>query len=1496
MTDSKYPGQLDTDVEIPTVDDNITEIGGEAINSLKSAVLNIEETLGINPQGSASDVATRLNTSLNQDGTIKAAALAAVGLATLPIINSMVATNAGIEELKLDLDYGTVWLKTRYDEIYALIISTMSALAVDIGHMIAHTAHPSTYGRHQTSDVDGYVGASYDGYNLQGMVEDLNTRIINHITDFVGAHAASAISFDDTNLPIDASNVQDAISETALYIQGATIIHQDRLHSNGILKSQEAGLNGLNHSYEIVASSALSAVASGDVSVIFSVLPGDFGQITGDDRVDIVVGGINYTRYVDSTDTGTGRIYFHTPLPVSGAATATVYKKTEEFLSPASLNFGIRRNSVASTGGSIIQLVHPAAPFVLGSGIDLRNLSPTVKNIKITWATGVTPDIDAYGLLVALAPNNGAWTIEDLSLVLNEEFADNHYPFISFVYNGELGIAFDEPEETITITAPSANSAWSVLGFSTGDVGYSLTRRFYIDGYEFTSIRKIIDATGTITGGSPSTIQSITTDIIASGLQEPGILRLKNSTGDNGTYVFDQINSSTSLGVESNLTADPSVRIVSYADTFAIDSLSDKSLFELYLDGYNHLGAELFGALRLKYEKTAAAPQDATLFFDVVDVSRNFINSQLRLAYNIVGGEYQVQLGTRGAGVLIGTGGPVVTLLEPDTDIIGYRFVVYDADGINYVEFEVIQDYSTLPTSNSMDIDIYTRASEERYLQIGKILHNKSVYKYQADRRLFGNVGRYDVRDDFIRDYITYPQSLLRGSGIIYGFEMSGAFTSTLSVSGGQAFVNGNIISIASTTFEMPTDLDSSSITLNLYIDENGVLRLERDNYFYSGATVTPSSLEILESKDKLLLATILYAADLYVIALINDCRRFVGRLDDKLDLIVETQNTGSGSFVSIPAAVNYLNLLGDRKSSSRTIRIRGEVEMDVGVVLPENTTLMGDGYGWNSSSILTSNNRITIPGNYSIFMNSGCAIRNLGFYAKSTTTNGIINFNAVTNDVKIENCFFQYGSLNANNNVILGSAAVTNLIVKDCVFQNIDYGLSLSTASSCRVEGNFFTGMRSNCIQIVTVYGCKFINNQMAAVVVNMTPGTAFIQLGYTSGTVELVDIIGNTMLYLGVQAPVVDVAMIDINGASVVTQTVNIRDNYLQNLSSYGFASAILCAPSIGTVGNISICNNSFFYFDSSDSNVIEVDSCPYTTISNNEFSQCKNSILVGTAAYGVSIENNKINAGIGFGISVTSVVGLVMTGNRIETDGSNFGCILSAAVVTSVVENNYFFFNTNSSKALLFQQGSSGNINDNQFVVTGNLTIYPPLVLDGSNNLVSNNYFTVTGTIPDDTMISDNGTGNVDSLNKGQTYYVPIALSKNAMGSDWSASLLDGYGISLTASTVTLFNSSVFVEFDVEDIPLGATLTGIDVRIYSNSGNNLYVAWRQKEWDDSSLSTVSARQYGPSAPAATETISLTPISTTYMTSTTRHIVYVEIMTAVTSVVYGCRVTYVL
>lgn len=62
MPSTKYPAQIDNSTNLPQVVDNFTPVQGAIFNALRSAVLAIESTLGVQPNGLYANVGTRLTT------------------------------------------------------------------------------------------------------------------------------------------------------------------------------------------------------------------------------------------------------------------------------------------------------------------------------------------------------------------------------------------------------------------------------------------------------------------------------------------------------------------------------------------------------------------------------------------------------------------------------------------------------------------------------------------------------------------------------------------------------------------------------------------------------------------------------------------------------------------------------------------------------------------------------------------------------------------------------------------------------------------------------------------------------------------------------------------------------------------------------------------------------------------------------------------------------------------------------------------------------------------------------------------------------------------------------------------------------------------------------------------------------------------------------------------------------------------------------------------
>jgi hypothetical protein len=259
---SVYPFELDDDITLPRVDDNITETGQEAINALRDAVFNVQETLGIEPQGSVTTVANRLDASLNPDGTIKSSALTSIGLVTLPITNNQVGTNAGIEESKLSLVHSTTDLYT--------LISANSALLNSLNTFVNNTVYAdlnlhisgATYlsdgvssARHVLSHIDlnsvpsdirdpffTWTGLKDKNNNLRSAVTAadgllaVNNALVDH-ENLTSAHQANAIDVNTDNfieIPLTATTVQSALD----YLDRAEVLnmgqHRATQHANAI--------------------------------------------------------------------------------------------------------------------------------------------------------------------------------------------------------------------------------------------------------------------------------------------------------------------------------------------------------------------------------------------------------------------------------------------------------------------------------------------------------------------------------------------------------------------------------------------------------------------------------------------------------------------------------------------------------------------------------------------------------------------------------------------------------------------------------------------------------------------------------------------------------------------------------------------------------------------------------------------------------------------------------------------------------------------------------------------------------------------------------------------------------------------------------------------------------------------------------------------------------------------------------------------------------------
>jgi len=231
MGQSSYPGALDSDVELQRVEDNITEIGGDAINSLRDAIFSIERAIGINPQGNTDDLVARIDQSLDSDGRIKTSALSERGLITLPISNAYVGDNAAIEETKLDLDYDTAALNASISSNALSLDSIRTSL-----EGVAANATGHFYGvsyRHDGYQID-LTATIRNSSDVESALNNLNNSLGAHEDLSYAAHNAYAISANDEFQNFSADNVQDALLALDNSRSGIVEKHQDLVHTNGV--------------------------------------------------------------------------------------------------------------------------------------------------------------------------------------------------------------------------------------------------------------------------------------------------------------------------------------------------------------------------------------------------------------------------------------------------------------------------------------------------------------------------------------------------------------------------------------------------------------------------------------------------------------------------------------------------------------------------------------------------------------------------------------------------------------------------------------------------------------------------------------------------------------------------------------------------------------------------------------------------------------------------------------------------------------------------------------------------------------------------------------------------------------------------------------------------------------------------------------------------------------------------------------------------------------
>lgn len=366
---SNFPGSPDDDVSLPRVDDNLSDIGGEAINALRDAVFSIETELGIGASGSVGSVADRLGISIQNDGYIKPSALTGIGLVSLPITDVQISPTAAIQESKINLAHTTTSLYTLYlnlknaiDIVNGFISLTGVKLDPHItgsayNHLLQHIKidPTSTYknrfllNRDTTNANTLELDISNDLSNherLDGTVPgtlDTYTTLGGEIVPSEFAHTGSGVYINPSAFStIPQSN--DSLQKFAEYVDSSSLLliggRIQNLYANGIPRSSRSESLTLDGYAELVVSptpatayllgvppgpqsnSPVDDINGGDDVILFNPTSGvlanntfdaQFSQVKPGDIITINYGnGIAAKFTIDSIKTvinGSTRVY-----------------------------------------------------------------------------------------------------------------------------------------------------------------------------------------------------------------------------------------------------------------------------------------------------------------------------------------------------------------------------------------------------------------------------------------------------------------------------------------------------------------------------------------------------------------------------------------------------------------------------------------------------------------------------------------------------------------------------------------------------------------------------------------------------------------------------------------------------------------------------------------------------------------------------------------------------------------------------------------------------------------------------------------------------------------------------------------------------------------------------------------------------------------------------------------------------------------------------------
>jgi len=989
MGKSKYPSKLDTSVEIPTVRNNILEIGPEVINSVKSALFQIERTLGINPQGaSGNSVADRLNKALDGNGNIKKDALKQANVLSGPITNVDVSKVAAIKESKLRLDFPTNVLQSEIS-VLGNQLSNLIEQIEEVNSLLAVHIHPDAKNRHKASAIsveNGNISASstatssVDGSSVQAVIEDIyNQHILYDGSDMSStnnSHAASQVYFDDSDVSalVSADDVQEAIEGAINAADNAVVVHQDIQHSNGVLK-----IGKLDTPSDV----NLGPIIVEDVSISFGLNAGTNDPtflVTFDDAIEeegfsvevsdsLIItdssdanSSLNGTFQIVSVTKDSGgnvasiRVFGIVSSSSTSNITGTVRKKLRRETSEGNLVL-TQRESPDLTSSQIVQLSNPNAVKIISKNIKPSKITSSNKNLQFK-IDETTHSVDVYDSSI------NRQTVSSIVRKINEAVAKNAWPFLAYnirqeAGHEELALAHNIPDQdgglhTIEIIAGS-DSGLSALGFSHIEgkvISADYGTEYFIqgNGYEGLSEKlntaELVYFAGTNQVQSPGELDFKKLNII------PGDVIHISESDDDGAYVVDSVSSSflslDSSQLPSGFSAanGDDTKFVIYHNVVNLSNLTFKKVASAFGSGLTEIfmdsSRQLFGHMLIEY---ASVLNGTNALFEIVDVEGN-VAEETEFVLNISNA-------TNGISVDLDSGAAINVLGKDNyikliSDDIIFTILIDDADEVN--------TYISANSAIQNTFYLFPGVDLKKNLVLGRV-----PYAFYAGRVVGGPEGTAkingapekgivsysDLSNSAIRQLTEVPIRDLRSDGVVRGFEISNISLSgglyQFDIANGVCYIEGKRFALFDGTYL--TDINSGvSDKIYIYINADG-------NVAFESALSAPSCASPLSDIPHALLYTLEFDGSvIYDI----DLRLFINDIDLKIinDITVSPQ-AGLGHFSDFGKALKYARRFSDLFPNAGTPVVRLKAgEYDIATAI-DNSDIASTGWStaWTNNT-----------------------------------------------------------------------------------------------------------------------------------------------------------------------------------------------------------------------------------------------------------------------------------------------------------------------------------------------------------------------------------------------------------------------------------------------------------------------------------------------------------------------------------------------------------------